>query len=57
LLTDALNERLRQLRQRRRELAGDPAYLRSVLTTGTNRARDIAEATLNDVRDLMHNAY
>ncbi len=57
LLTDALNERLRPLRQRRRELAADPAYLRSVLTTGTNRARDIAEATLCDVRDLMHNAY
>jgi tryptophanyl-tRNA synthetase len=57
LLTDALNERLRPLRQRRRELAGDPAYLRSVLTAGTHRARDIAEATLSDVRELMHNTY
>ncbi len=57
LLIDALNERLRPVRDRRRELAADPAYLRSVLTTGTNRARDIAEATLSDVRDLMHNAY
>jgi tryptophanyl-tRNA synthetase len=57
LLTDALNERLRPLRQRRRELAADPAYLRSVLTTGTDRARDIAEATLTDVRALMHNTY
>lgn len=57
LLTEALNERLRPLRQRRRELIADPAYLRSALTAGTNRARDIAEATLSDVRDLMHNAY
>ncbi len=57
LLTDALNERLRPLRQRRRELAADPVYLRSVLTTGTNRARDIAEATLSEVRYLMHNTY
>ena len=57
VLTDALNESLRPLRQRRRELAADPAYLRNVLTTGTNRARDIAEATLNNVRELMHNAY
>ena len=57
LLTDALNERLRPLRQRRRELAGDPGYLRSVLAAGTNRARDIARATLGDVRELMHNAY
>jgi tryptophanyl-tRNA synthetase len=57
LLTDALNERLQPIRERRRELAADPAYLRSVLAAGTSRARDIAEATLTDVRDLMHNAY
>ncbi len=57
LLTEALNERLRPVRQRRRELADDPAYLRSVLVTGTDRAREIASATLTDVRELMHNAY
>lgn len=57
LLAEALNERLRPLRQRRRELADDPAYLRSVLTAGTDRAREIAAATLSDVRSLMHNAY
>jgi tryptophanyl-tRNA synthetase len=57
LLTDALNERLRPLRQRRRELANDPGYLRSVLTAGTNRAREIATVTLSDVRKLMHNVY
>jgi tryptophanyl-tRNA synthetase len=57
LLTEALNERLRPLRERRREVSADPEYLRSVLTTGTNRARDIAAATLDEVRELMHNAY
>ena len=57
LLTEALNERLRPLRQRRRELAGDPGYLSSVLAAGTNRAREIAAATLDDVRELMHNSY
>ncbi|HTP19421.1 MAG TPA: tryptophan--tRNA ligase [Solirubrobacteraceae bacterium] len=57
LVTDALNERLRPIRERRRVLAADPAYLRSVLAAGTSRARDIAAATLTDVRDLMHNAY
>ena len=57
LLIDALNERLRPLRQRRREFADDPAYLRSVLAAGTNRAREIAAATLGDIRELMHNAY
>jgi tryptophanyl-tRNA synthetase len=57
LLTDALNERLRPIRERRRELAADPGYLSSVLRTGTHRAREIASATLADVRELMHNAY
>lgn len=57
LLADSLNELLRPLRQRRRELADDPAYLRNVLASGTNRAREIAEVTLGDVRELMHNAY
>ena len=57
LLTDALNERLRPLRQRRRELANDPGYLRSVLANGTNQARETAAVTLKDVRELMHNAY
>jgi tryptophanyl-tRNA synthetase len=57
VLTEALNERLRPLRRRRRELADDPAYLTSVLAAGTNRAREIAAATLRDVRELMHNTY
>jgi tryptophanyl-tRNA synthetase len=57
LLTDVLNERLRPLRQRRRELADDPGYLRSVLAAGTDRAREIARKTLADVRELMHNDY
>ncbi len=57
LVTEALNERLRPVRQRRREFADDPAYLRRVLMTGTDRAREIASATLSDVRELMHNAY
>src|SRR5690348_14329434 len=57
VLTDALNERLRPLRQRRRELADDPAHLSSVLAEGTNRAREIAATTLGDVREFMYNAY
>ncbi|HEY1277130.1 MAG TPA: tryptophan--tRNA ligase [Thermoleophilaceae bacterium] len=57
LLTDALNERLGPIRQRREEVADDPAYLRAALTAGTDRAREIAAATLADVRELMHNAY
>jgi tryptophanyl-tRNA synthetase len=57
LLTDALNERLRPLRARRRELAADPAYLRRVLADGNDRAREIASQTLADVRRMMHTTY
>jgi tryptophanyl-tRNA synthetase len=57
LLTDALIERLRPIRQRRKAFADDAAYLRTVLAAGNERAREIAQATLADVRELMHNAY
>ena len=37
LLTEALNERLRPIRARRREVAADPGYLRQVLADGNER--------------------
>jgi tryptophanyl-tRNA synthetase len=57
LLTDAVNERLRPVRERRRTLAGDRAYLRDVVRAGSEVAAGIAERTLTDVRQLMHTAY
>ena len=57
LVTEALNERLRPLRARRREVAADPGYLRQVLATGNQRAREIADRTLSDVQSLMHTGY
>ncbi len=57
LVTDALNERLRPLRARRRELAADPGYLGQVLAAGNARAREIADRTLSDVQSLMHTVY
>ncbi len=57
ILTEALNERLRPIRARRRELAADPSYLRHVLAEGNDRARQIASQTLADVRALMHTVY
>jgi len=56
-LTDALNERLRPIRRRRRELGEDPAYLRHVLATGKARAGKIAEETLRTVGELIHTNY
>jgi tryptophanyl-tRNA synthetase len=57
LLTEALNERLRPLRARRREVAADPGYLGQVLADGNERARGIAAQTLAEVQALMHTRY
>jgi tryptophanyl-tRNA synthetase len=57
LLTEALNERLRPIRARRREVAADPGYLRQVLADGNERARALAGQTLSDVQVLMHTRY
>ena len=57
LLTEALNERLRPIRARRREVAADPGYLRQVLADGNERARALAARTLSDVQALMHTRY
>ncbi len=53
-LTEALNETLRPLRRRRRELEADPAYIRQVLLDGARRAREIAARTLDEVRTVMN---
>ena len=57
LVTEAVNERLRDIRARRAGLAADPGHLRDVLAKGNQRAREIAERTLTDVRRLMHTDY
>jgi tryptophanyl-tRNA synthetase len=57
LVTEAVNERFRDIRARRLELTRDPGYLRAVLEAGNQRARQIAEQTLADVRRLMHTRY
>jgi tryptophanyl-tRNA synthetase len=57
LVTEAINERFRDIRVRRAELTEDPSYLRQVLRDGTKRAREIAANTLQDVRESMHTNY
>jgi len=49
--------RLAPIRRRRRALAGEPGYLRSVLRAGNERARAIASTTLDGVHELMHASY
>jgi tryptophanyl-tRNA synthetase len=57
LVTEAINERFRDIRARRAELTEDPSYLRQVLRDGTKRARELAENTLQEVRERMHTNY
>lgn len=54
LLTEALNEKLRPLRERRRQLEAAPDYIRQVLLDGSQRAREIAARTLDEVRTAMN---
>lgn len=56
-VTEAVNERFAPARARRAELAADPAYARQVLRDGCDRARAVAAATLEEVRDAMGTRY
>jgi tryptophanyl-tRNA synthetase len=57
VVTEAVNEHLRPLRQRRAELARDPEYLRGVLADGNARANEVADETLSRIRDVMQMIY
>lgn len=53
-LTETLNEFLRPLRQRRRELEKNTDYVRDVLRRGIERARTVGQSTLEQVRAVMN---
>jgi len=55
--TEAVNERLRPVRDRRSELMRDRGYLRTVLRDGSDAARRIAQCTLAQVAAAMHTDY
>lgn len=57
VVTDAINDGLRDHRRRRAELAADPAYVLGVLREGNARARSVATSTLATVRAVMGMAY
>ena len=54
VLTEVLNEYLRPLRARRKELEGNLDYIRAVLNAGVQQARSIGERTLLEVRQAMN---
>ncbi len=53
-LTEAINEYFRPIREKRAQLEKDPEYIRSVLLNGVDRARELAQVTLNEVREAMN---
>jgi tryptophanyl-tRNA synthetase len=55
--TDAVNERLRPIRERRSELIADRGYLRRVLLDGSAEARTLAQDTLTEVSTAIHTRY
>jgi tryptophanyl-tRNA synthetase len=57
VVTEAVNEHLRPLRYRRRELAGAEEYLSDVLTIGNEHANVIADRTLGTVLEAMGMTY
>jgi tryptophanyl-tRNA synthetase len=57
LVIDAVNEHLRPLRRRRRELAADPAEVRRIVARGNARANEMADRTLREVREAMRMTY
>ncbi len=54
---EAVNERLRPIRDRRADLMRDRGYLRTILRDGSTRARSIAQETLRQVTAAMHTNY
>ena len=57
LVTEAVNERLADLRRPRAELVADEGALRDVLARGTEKARAVARETLGEVRSAMSMHY
>jgi len=53
-LAARMNEALRGIRQRRRELQEKPDRIKQILMDGASRARTVARSTLEEVRDVLN---
>ena len=56
-VTESVNAYLAPIRERRRELEGQPEMVREILHEGNHRANEIANATLDEVREAMGMVY
>jgi tryptophanyl-tRNA synthetase len=55
--TEAVNTYFAPLRERRAELQREPGFLTEVIARGNERANEVADATLAEVRDKMGMTY
>ena len=56
-VTESVNAYLAPIRERRRELEGQPEMVREILHEGNRRANEIANTTLAEVREAMGMVY
>jgi tryptophanyl-tRNA synthetase len=56
-LAAALNAALEPVRERRRDVMAQPDHIREILVEGSRRAKVIAQATMDRVRDAMKLRY
>jgi tryptophanyl-tRNA synthetase len=54
---DALQTELKPIRERAEEFITQPQLVRNILSEGSERARDVARETLNEVRQAMGLSY
>lgn len=56
-VTEAVNEYLAPIRERRGAIAAKPGYVEEILHEGNRKANEIANETLDEVREAMHMVY
>ena len=56
-VTESVNEYLAPIRERREAIAAKPGYVEEVLHEGNRKANEIANETLDEVREAMHMVY
>ena len=57
VVTEAVNGRFAEIRERREKIAQDPDYIHDVIADGNRRANQIAHETLCEVREAMGMVY
>ena len=56
-VTEAVNSYFAEIRERRHKYENDLSYVKDVLAEGNRRANEVAEATLQEVREAMGMVY